>query len=187
MAYKTIIAEVKTQSPYGYRASKTWAELFAIAEPVADVLSIHTDARWGGSLQLISAARNLTSKPILAKGLHERDEDIKAALDAGATYVLVVGRMPRFYRTHCLIEPTNLRHLSELPSDVRAVWNARDLTTGKPKQATFNQARRLFSGWLCQASNVSSIDDIHPGANAVLIGTHLEKVADSLSLRHLWL
>ena len=62
-----IIAEVKTGSPFGYKSEESWDELFEVAESVGDILSIHTDPRWLGSFELISKARKLTDKPILAK------------------------------------------------------------------------------------------------------------------------
>ena len=53
-----IIAEVKTQSPFGFRSQKSWDELFVIADSVGDMLSVHTDPRWGGSFDLIRRAKN---------------------------------------------------------------------------------------------------------------------------------
>lgn len=171
----TIIAEVKTQSPFGYTAHKTWDELFVIAEKVGDILSIHTDPRWGGSFDLIKKAKSLTEKPILAKGIHATDEEIQKAVDAGANFVLVVGRIPKIHLDKCLIEPNTLQELSTIPENVKAVWNSRDLQTGGLKTETFAQARALFKGWLCQASNIRTKADIQQDADAVLIGTHLEE------------
>jgi indole-3-glycerol phosphate synthase len=48
-----IIAEVKTQSPFGFKSQKTWKELFKIASEAGDIISIHTDSRWGGSFDLL--------------------------------------------------------------------------------------------------------------------------------------
>lgn len=174
----TIIAEVKTQSPFGYTANKTWDELFVIAEKVGDILSIHTDSRWGGDFSLITKAKSLTKKPILAKGIHATDEEIQKAIDAGADYVLVVGRIPSIHLDKCLIEPYTLEELSTIPEQVKAVWNSRDLKTGGLKTETFAQARALFKGWLCQASNIKTLEDIEKGADAVLIGTHLEEFSE---------
>ena len=173
----TIIAEVKIQSPFGYKSTKTWDELFVIAEKVGDMISIHTDPRWGGDFSLITKAKSLTSKPILAKGIHATDEEIQKAIDAGADYVLVVGRIPKIHLDKCLIEPNTLRELTKIPENVKAVWNSRDLQTGGLKTETFAQARVLFKGWLCQASNIRTKVDIQDGADAVLVGTHLEEFA----------
>jgi indole-3-glycerol phosphate synthase len=175
-----IIAEVKTMSPFGWSSDKTWDELFFVAEPVADILSIHTDSRWGGSFDLIKKAKKLTDKPILAKGIHASDEKVKQAIEAGADYVLVVGRIPKVYEDKCLIEPLSLTELQLIPESYKAVWNSRDLVTGGIKEETFMQARSIFSGWLCQASNIRTVGDVEEEANAVLVGTSIQSFSDSL-------
>jgi indole-3-glycerol phosphate synthase len=175
-----IIAEVKTQSPFDFTSDKSWDELFAIANKVGDMISIHTDARWGGSFDLLQKARQLTSKPILAKGIHATDDEVKEAIACGADFVLVVGRIPGVYKEKCLIEPLTLGELQILPTDCKAVWNSRDLATGGMKAETFADARKLFSGWLCQASNIQTIDDVDAQADAVLAGTNLETFAESV-------
>lgn len=176
----TIIAEVKTESPFGYKAEQSWEELFAIASSVGDIVSIHTDLRWCGSFERLERARSMTDKPILAKGIHASDAEIERALACGADWVLVVGRVPHVAVEKCFIEPNTLEELRALPAGLRAVWNSRDLQTGGLKDETFKQAREIFPGWLCQASNIKSIADIGPGADAVLVGTHLAAFADSL-------
>lgn len=176
-----IIAEVKTLSPFGFKSDKPWDELFEIANRVGDVISIHTDPRWGGAFELITKAKKLTKKPILAKGIHAQDADIEAARKAGADYVLTVGRVPKpQYRRFCWVEPISLDELKAVPSGMQVVWNSRDLKTGGLKTETFKQARRLWNGWLCQASNIRTVEDIEKGANAVLVGTHLLEFAESL-------
>jgi indole-3-glycerol phosphate synthase len=175
-----IIAEVKTHSPFGYKSEKTWEELFAIADKVGDMISVHTDRRWNGSFDLIRKAKTLTKKPILAKGVHAADEDIEKAIGAGADYVLVVGRMPKIHIDKCLIEPITLSELKAIPVHLRAVWNSRDLSTGGMKKETFEEARKVFKGWLCQASNIKTAADIQPAADAILIGTNLEMFADTI-------
>ncbi len=175
-----IIAEVKTESPFGFRTAQTWNKLFTVANHIGDIVSIHTDPRWGGSFDLITKARTLTKKPILAKGIHASDGDIERALSAGADWVLVVGRIPSTHIEKCLIEPNTISELAQLPSHVRAVWNSRDLQTGERKIETFADARKVFSGWLCQASYVRTIEDVHPQASAVLVGEQLEKFSESL-------
>ena len=176
----TIIAEVKTQSPFGYRSDKTWDELFELANDIGDILSIHTDVRWGGSFDLIKKAKAMTSRPILAKGIHATDEKIQKAIDAGADYVLVVGRIPNIHQDKLLIEPLTLEELATIPTDMKAVWNSRDLSDGRMKKEAFAEARATFPGWLCQASNIRTIDDIKDGTDAVLVGTHLEEFTQSL-------
>jgi indole-3-glycerol phosphate synthase len=175
-----IIAEVKTQSPFGFKSEKTWDELFIIANRVGDMISIHTDSRWGGSLSLVEKARKLTNKPLLAKGFHTDDGVVKDALKAGADFVLVVGRVPMMYIDRCFIEPYTLAELGNLPLGTKAVWNTRDLLTGGLKKETFEEAREVWPGWLCQASNIVTIDDIKDGAHAVIIGGHLIEFEKSM-------
>ncbi len=176
-----IIAEVKTISPYGFKSDKSWEELFKIADEIGDIISVHTDKRWSGSFDLVSKARKLTNKPILAKGIHATDEEIEKAIRAGADYVLVVGRIPSIHQDKLLIEPLNLKQLSEIPTNLKAVWNSRDLSTGNNKKETFEEARAIFTGWLCQASNIKSIKDIKKGADAVLIGSNLPEFYKSIN------
>jgi indole-3-glycerol phosphate synthase len=175
-----VIAEVKTQSPFGYRSRESFEELFQIAERVGDIISIHTDPRWGGSFELIRRARTMTGKPILAKGWHTTDEQVERAFRCGADWVLAVGMIPRLNAERCLIEPLSLQQLREIPNHLRAVWNSRDLYMGGLKKETFQEAREVFKGWLCQASNIKTVADIEPGADAILVGTHLVEFAASL-------
>ena len=173
----TLVAEVKTQSPFGWKSDKSWDELFELASGVGDIISIHTDARWGGSFELVRKARALTDKPILAKGIHASDHDVIQALEAGADYVLVVGRVPDTLTEQCWLEPNSLAELVKLPKGAKAVWNSRDLATGLHKTETFTQARNIWDGWLCQASNICAAADVDPSADAILVGTHLPEFA----------
>lgn len=175
-----IIAEVKTESPFGFKSEKSWSELFTVASEVGDIISIHTDPRWGGSFDLIKKAKLLTKKTILAKGIHATDNEVQQATDAGADYVLVVGRIPALHADKCLIEPLTLNELKTIPENLKVVWNSRDLSDGSTKKETFKEARKIFNGWICQASNIKTIQDIREGANAVLVGTNLEEFAESL-------
>ena len=175
-----IVAEVKTQSPFGWKSDRSWDELFQVANDIGDIISIHTDPRWGGSFDLIAKARALTKKPILAKGIHETDASIKEAINMGADYVLVVGRIPKTNLEKCFIEPRTLEELKTIPSGVKVIWNSRDLSNGELKSETFEHARKIFPGWLCQASNIKTIGDIKDGADAVLVGANLLEFAKSL-------
>lgn len=174
------IAEVKTASPFGWRSAQMWDELFELANEHGDMLSIHTNPRWEGSMERISEARRRTEKPILAKGIHETDDEIEEALDRGANWVLVVGRIPERNAKQCLIEPYTLDELRRIPKELRAAWNSRDLKGGGLKPETFAEARRVFPGWLCQASNIRTKKDIQEGADAVLVGTYLKEFIESL-------
>jgi indole-3-glycerol phosphate synthase len=175
-----IIAEVKTYSPFGWQSDNTWDELFKIASEIGDMISIHTDPRWHGSFDLIKKAKSLTNKPILAKGIHKKDSDIIEAIKSGADYVLVVGRVPKTNIEKCLIEPISVKQLKSLPTNLKVVWNSRDLKTGGIKTETFQEARQIFSGWLCQASNIQLPSDIDKNADAILVGTNLPEFAKAL-------
>jgi len=187
MNIPTIIAEVKTESPFGFRSPHSWDYLFNIANEVGNIISVHTDPRWGGSLDLIKKARSLTSLPILAKGIHATDDEIIDAANAGASYILVVGRVPDpnayrpyIYPNQVIIEPTSISQLSSIVGYHHALWNSRDLDTGGFKAASFEQARDTWSGWLCQASHIRTVEDIKPYADAVLVGEHLIEFAASV-------
>lgn len=176
----TLIAEVKTLSPFGFKSQKSWDQLFEIANKHGDIISIHTDPRWGGSFDLLQKARALTDKPILAKGIHASDEEVVEALMCGADYVLVVARTPRARIEKCWLEPSTLAQLRSFPELNKVVWNTRNLNTGLGKIESFDQARKTRAGWMCQASNIRTIADILPGADAVLVGQHLEEFITSL-------
>lgn len=168
------IAEAKPRSPFGFSSGSSWEALLSLAIDCGDVVSVHTDPRWGGSLDLIRAARAKTGKPILAKGIHAEDAEVRAALEAGATFALVVGRMPAAdILPRCLIEPLSVAELRSLPPEVAAVWNSRDLADGSLKKEAFAEARAVWRGWLCQASNIRGVADVQPGADAVLVGQGL--------------
>jgi len=180
-----LIAEVKTTSPFdGDTWVKTWWELFDIANKYGDMLSIHTSARWGWSMEDISRAVNLTDKPILAKWIHESDSQIIEAIERWASYVLVVGRIPDCHRDKILYEVESIKQLEEfktmLPDTAKFVWNTRNLEDGSLKQETFKQARALWDGWLCQASNIWDVTDVDTSAQAILVGTKLEAFISSI-------
>jgi hypothetical protein len=79
-----------------------------------------------------------------------------------------------------LFEPYTLNQLKNIPTSRKIVWNSRDLKTGGLKSETFEEARGIFKGWLCQASNIKTVKDIKEGADAVLVGTYLEEFARSI-------
>jgi tRNA A37 threonylcarbamoyltransferase TsaD len=114
------------------------------------------------------------------EGIHATDSEIEQAINAGADYVLVVGRIPLIHQDKCLIEPLTLAELKTIPENLRVVWNSRDLSHGGMKKETFEEARNIFKGWLCQASNIKTVADIKGGADAVLVGTHLSEFIQSL-------
>ncbi|MFA6050370.1 MAG: hypothetical protein WC761_04205 [Candidatus Paceibacterota bacterium] len=180
-----IIAEVKPKSPT-FDSGKSWDELFELASGIGDWISIHTNPLWGGSFDLISKAKSKTDKPILAKGFHDTDEEVKRAVKLGADFVLVVGRIPNVHRDKCIIEPYDLPEFMRIPDEFKSAWNSRDLKalrtkTESKKKENFADVRAMRPDiWLCQASNLVTMDDIVPGADAVLVGTNLESFGKSL-------
>jgi len=171
-----LVAEVKTHSPYGFESPYSWDHLFEIANRIGDIISIHAEEPWHGSLDLVRKAKTLTTKPILAKGIFATDHQVEAAVEAGASWVLVVNRIPKVYSEKCLIEPDSIAELQKLPPGTMAVWNSRNLDNGGIKPDDFSIARQEYLGWLCQASNIQHLKDINPLADAVLIGTHLPDI-----------
>jgi indole-3-glycerol phosphate synthase len=174
------IAEVKTQSPHGFKSEKTWDELFAIADKHGDMLSIHTNPLWGGSFALLRRARIFSNKPILAKGVHSSDDEIETALDLGASAVLVVGRLPKLSLIkYCYIEPLNLVQGLMIPHDVPCVWNSRNLFTGKLKEETIYDMQNFFPGDIIQASNIKTMADVKPSAYGFIVGENLVNFCQS--------
>jgi indole-3-glycerol phosphate synthase len=124
----------------------------------------------------------MTGKPILAKGIHATDEEIEKAVTLDADKVLVVGRIPAVHLGQCFIEPYTLSELRSLPPSTSAVWNSRDLNTGALKPDDFAAARAIHPGYLIQASNIKTIADVDPTADAILVGQHLEQFIASLNV-----
>jgi indole-3-glycerol phosphate synthase len=175
------IAEVKTQSPFGFRAKLSWEALLEMAIEHGDAISIHTDARWGGSFNLVARARKATKKFILAKGIHETDDHVKKALAAGANAVLVVGREAEHCGPQCWYEPRFIIDLERCSPGTKVVWNTRDLRCGSPKVETWERARSMWRGWMCQASNIRKLTDVRPDADAFLVGEHLPAIVKELT------
>lgn len=121
-----LIAEVKLQSPFGFRSGATWNSKLRAAREKGDVISIHTDSRrfggppsvgWPRVSPLEAARGNVLAKPILAKGVHWTDAEVFQAFKEGATFVLTVGRDTG--RPGCWFEPTH-RQLA-----VKGMWRPR--------------------------------------------------------------
>jgi len=172
------VAEVKTMSPFGFRAPESWEERFALAHQHGDLISVHTDARWGGSLDLVRKAKASTWKRILAKGLHTTDEEVQAAFDAGADYATVVGRWHDDDRVW--VEPRSIPQLVDFVVlhkphlDRVIIWNQRDLNTGEQRlHENIAQARSYWNGDLCQASFIRRPEEVSPQASLFIVGEHL--------------
>src|SRR5258706_7213683 len=168
------IAEIKTQSPYGYRAMYPFLTLMDYAITHGDWVSVHTSALWGGDFATLDFVRKNTCKTILAKGLHSTDDDIKRALDHGADYVLVVDRVPYPHAAlgqwkvweNCIFELNNMNlftgNLEVYPSfkDQKFVYNTRDLRTGLPKKTNDLDTFIKAGVWVCQASGIHTPSDV---------------------------
>ena len=149
------IAEAKIKSPWdGKLTDKPMEQLIEQAISEGDWISVHTEEPWGGSLEWVRKARKMTRKPLLAKGIHAYDSNIMAAFDAGADYVLCVGRISGIknkvrviYEPRCLMDITSFGGYYD-----KIMWNRRDLTTGKAKKDYWAEARQEHGGWLGCAS-----------------------------------
>ena len=188
----TLIGEVKINSPSGFKSRYSWDYLFNLANkhPAVDMISIHTDKLWSGSFDLLKEARNMTKKPILAKGYHPTDKDVRKAFNLGADAVLVVGRIPNIaLADFCYFEPISLDQLisiSAMSGSYRiktVVWNSRDIShpnMEKQKSENINLARLLWNKNLIQASKIKSLEDINPVANGILVGSYLPEFLYSI-------
>ncbi len=184
------IAEIKTQSPFGYKSEHTFISLMQYAIKYGDWVSVHTNALWGGDFDAISFVRKNTSKPILAKGIHWTNDDVNKAFDHGADYVLVVDRYPTSAESG---KPINLsddrksRILHEIDfnrvkknidfnphwTEIKYVCNSRDLRTGLPKMKWELDDFIKLGVWTCQASGIKKIEQVDQRANAFIVGEHL--------------
>lgn len=187
------IAEIKTQSPFGFESLHSWDELFDMANRYGDWISVHTNPLWGGSWKLLAEARKRTKKPILAKGIHGSDESVAMAFNTGADYVLSVGRIPEkvdwmrdgeFDLDKILIEPISFaQYLSwdrfNHSALQKLVFNQRDLSNGKAKDEDYDMWRKV-TPWLCQASRIRNINEVRPDANAFIVGSNLPFFINSL-------
>lgn len=147
-----------------------------------DWISVHTNALWGGDYDAISFVRQYTNKPILAKGIHGTDDEIRRALDHGATYVLTVDRYPdkdKIHPSNILLEISNTNVVENNIRDnyylrySKYVCNSRNLRTGLPKKA-WELDFYINSGvWTCQASGIKSPEQVDQRVNAFIVGEHL--------------
>ncbi len=181
------IAEIKMQSPFGFKSKHRWDELCDLAIKHGDIISVHTNPKWGGSFNDIRRVKNITNKPILAKGLHLHDWEVNMAFDCGAEFVLCVGRVPQYskYIHRIFYEPLDMDELknsiymyNHLQSIHSLVWNQRDLFTGSVKTETIEDIMNLdypYLGKICQASLISTKKDVHPDVDSFIVGEHLEK------------
>jgi len=175
------IAEIKTQSPFGFKSDYSFHGLMECAIKYGDWISVHTNPLWGGSFDAIEYVRRFTNKPILAKGFHSKDEDIRNAIVAGANYVLVVDRIPEYnFRADCCLHELgkNIQDIPQLYADkpLKYVYNGRDLNTGLPKSLSDYQKYRNKYEWICGASLIrhySDVQRLYPNCDAFIVGENL--------------
>lgn len=179
------IAEIKTQSMFGFKTNYSRECLIDTALRYGDWISVHTDPRFGGSFDDIYQIRRKTNKSILAKGFHSHNHDVEKALDLGADYVLVVDRPDRkllnLYTDKILFEFSNSKLLNESSYDFaefgKVVFNGRNLDTGIGKKsiAQYHEFRNRCK-WLCGASLLKEPDYVqkfYPNCDAFIVGENL--------------
>lgn len=113
---------------------------------------------------------------------------------------------------HCYIEPLTRHGFDLVPANTpMCVWNARNLVAmlqsidateivssllaatneseGHVKKMvegsrpSFDFIAKNITNWpLCQASHLRTVDDVHPNASAILVGSHLKEFVASLNL-----
>jgi indole-3-glycerol phosphate synthase len=170
------IAEIKTRSPFGFESGHSFYELASLAIKHGDWISVHVDALWGGDANSLSFVRNLTNKPLLAKGFHHTDEDVEKSLDHGADYVLVVDRLPPIrIIDRCIIEVsdyTRFKSWTNIFPDAKFLYNNRDLKTGQVKRGEWAKYKRCVD-WLGLASGIVHPSQIYPDASAFIVGAKL--------------
>lgn len=190
-----LIAEIKTQSPFGFKSDKSFYELMQTAIKHGDWISVHTNPLWGGSFEAIEFVRKYTTKPILAKGIHSRDVDLYEAFNRGADYALVVDRVPYPYDQYrektvwerCLFEIHNMNlfhgnlHIYPEFRNQKFVCNSRDLWSGGPKLADELPVFLKECVWTCQASHIKTPADVKQGVSAFIVG---EGLTDFCYKRH---
>lgn len=199
MNKQIFIAEIKTQSPFGFKSEHSFGDLMDVAIESGDWISVHTNALWGGDFNAISFVRRNTNKPILAKGIHATDDDVLKAIDHGADYVLVVDRHfggntqigkqviyerhdPHFAfqdsRGYAGLDFSVNRVDGNFPGEnipLKYLVNSRNLSSGKMKE---NYTKEMFNYlnagvWVCQGSGIKNISNVHPKAHAFIVGEHL--------------
>lgn len=173
------VAEVKTKSPFGFESDWDEFALLELAISAGDIVALHTEAPWGGSVSWLRQAARVvhrTGKLVLAKGIHRTDDSVRAALEAGADIVLVVGRRPHpMLEPVCWWEPSSFDQAIYARMSDRLVWNQRDLRSGGKRDGTIMDVMsfRPAGTWVCQASFISKPEHISPFASAFMVGEHL--------------
>ena len=197
-----LIAEVKTVSPFGWRSRWPREYLLDLALEHGDWISIHTEKRWGGSVEALAEVRRRMirhgiDKPLLAKGVHGSDSDLRRVLSV-ADYALVVGRWPRTLppelQARVIFEPTfegqvrlAIRAFVAVDARPRIVLNRRNLDTGDlstdtPSPGVVKAMYRGNDPWVVHASFIASDADLDAAADAHLVGSSLVEFLEARGL-----
>lgn len=198
----TLIAEVKTVSPFGFRSRWPEEYLLDLALEHGDWVAIHTDPAWGGSIEGLAEVRRRMvrhgiDKPLLAKGVHRDDSELRRAL-ALADYALVVGRWPHALepalQARLIFEPTfegqvrlAIRAFVAVDARPRIVLNRRNLDTGDlstdtPSPGVVKAMYRGNDPWVVHASFIASDADLDAAADAHLVGSSLVEFLEARGL-----
>ena len=191
-------------SMFGFKTKYLRNTLIDVALNYGDWISVHTDPRFGGSFDDIYFIRQKTDKPILAKGFHSHNDDVKKAFDLGADYVLVVDRYysnPEGginYNERVIHEISNLNGsdinwnliLNDTDDDrfykwqPKVVYNGRSLDSGFSKKYIGDyEEYRKKAKWLCGASLIQKPEDVqnlYPDCDAFIVGEHLVEFCNLL-------
>lgn len=178
-----LIAEYKRRSPFdGEITSYTLREMVMRydVDPKVLAISIVADINWGGCLDDVREARELTTKPILAKIGKSEERNMPAfgehAIQAGATWYLthdwvVAADDPARAWLEMHTESDFPPNLESLPLVV--LLNNRNIHTGELTEAA-NALVPLLVGkktMICVASGYKSLREAPPVAHFCLIGT----------------
>lgn len=196
------IAEVKRRSPSAgdLRPAADPARLAAsFARAGAAAVSILVDARFGGSLEDLRAARAATGLPLLAKGFFRREDDLLQAREAGADAVLLLLRdlddaaaarlqaLARSLGMDALVEAHDAGELARavrLGADPIGI-NARDLRTFRIDRraqlelvTTAPRDRVVVAESGIETRAQGAAAEL-AGADAILVGSALMRASDS--------
>lgn len=174
-----LIAEFKRESPWdGPLTDERLEDVVARYDEDPDVwaVSIVVDARWGGFMDDIDRALEVTTKPILAKASFEL---AGSARERGAYFELT--RSIEEAKLDPGVRWLEVHRPSELPTDkadmpLVVVANNRNIETGElvPQQANAINLAVPDSGTLvCAASGYESLVDVPERFDFALIGTAL--------------
>lgn len=197
------VAEIKTISPFGFSSPYQEKDLINLAIASGDIVAAHTSPLWGGGFRHLREVANLVhlrsdGKKVLAKGVHGFDEEIQAALDCGADYVLVVGRIPaKRYLSKCWIEfapfgGAETKDIYRANPDA-VVINARNIMRGnwmfhaeQPSWPTaFLEDRPKNSKTkIVQASGIKYDSQVQSWADAFIVGEGLPQFLLNRELKH---